>query len=264
MRRSGIYKIEHTASGRVYVGSAVRIENRWNEHKAKLRRSAHENRRLQNAWNKYGADAFVFSVLEVVDDRNNLVQREQHWIDTLNAATRPNFNLRPNARTMLGFAHSDETKEKLSQIQSSRKRGPLSLDHRAILSERAKGRKMHPNTRAAIHASMTNRQFGPEFSAKLSAALKGLKRSPETRAKISFAAKHRSQEHRDKLAQVALKNNTIANLNTPSATAKRLASLRSPEQRARVSAQFKGVPKSPEHLANIAKTRTNKTQITPR
>lgn len=261
MSRHGIYKIEHVASGRIYVGSAVSLHARWNEHRAKLRRNKHENRRLQNAWNKYGADAFAFSVIEFVINRTDLMPREQHWIDAIQSAKRPNFNLRPDARTMLGFSHSAESRAKMSASQSSRPRGPLSPEHRATLSAKATGRKMHPNTRAAIHAAVTGRKYGPEFGAKLSAVLSGRKRSPEVRARMSLAAKNRTPEHRNKLSQAARQNNTVAYLNTASATAKRLATLRSQEQRNRVSVMFKGRKQSPSHKANIAASKARKKAI---
>jgi hypothetical protein len=43
---------------------------------------------LQNAWNKYGEDNFYFSVLELVPDKDKLIEREQYWIDKLNACDR--------------------------------------------------------------------------------------------------------------------------------------------------------------------------------
>lgn len=261
MNKHGIYKIEHVASGRIYVGSSINIDKRLSEHKSKLRRCGHENRHLQNAWNKYGSDTFAFSVIEHVADKTTLIQREQHWIDALDAACRPNFNILPNAHSALGQVVSTETRAKLSAFQSSRPRQPLSAEHRAILSQKAKGRQMHPNTRAAIHAAVTGRKFGPEFSAKLSAALRGLKRSPETRARLSFVAKHRSQDHRTRLSHAAIKNNTVAYLNTAAATAKRLATLRSQEQRNRVSVMFKGRKQSPSHKANIAAAKARKKAI---
>ena len=46
-----IYKITNITNGMVYVGQSVNIIKRWNEHKRNLRKGAHENKKLQNAWN---------------------------------------------------------------------------------------------------------------------------------------------------------------------------------------------------------------------
>lgn len=62
---SGIYKIENTINSKVYVGSSNNIKVRWRKHKALLRHNKHPNQHLQNAWNKYGEDMFIFSVIEL-------------------------------------------------------------------------------------------------------------------------------------------------------------------------------------------------------
>ena len=73
---SGIYKITHVASGKFYIGSAVNVEKRVTNHKHELRKGVHHNKRLQNAWLKYGADAFVFSTL-LICSKENLLMYEQ-------------------------------------------------------------------------------------------------------------------------------------------------------------------------------------------
>ena len=59
-----IYAITHTKSGRRYVGSCLNASRRWLEHRSQLRNGRHHCDHLQHAWDKYGSDAFVFSILE--------------------------------------------------------------------------------------------------------------------------------------------------------------------------------------------------------
>lgn len=80
---SGIYKITNLNNGKFYIGSAVRINRRWNVHRSQLRSGKHHSIALQRAWNKYGEDAFEFSVVEYVD-REHLLTVEQEYIDKLN------------------------------------------------------------------------------------------------------------------------------------------------------------------------------------
>ena len=47
---SAIYGIRHIASGRIYVGSAVRTNARWRHHRSQLQRGTHHSRYLQAAW----------------------------------------------------------------------------------------------------------------------------------------------------------------------------------------------------------------------
>src|SRR5229473_6154293 len=59
---SGIYKITCTANKRIYIGSAVNLRKRKNEHWNAFKRNQHHNRHLQRAWDKYGEQAFTFEV----------------------------------------------------------------------------------------------------------------------------------------------------------------------------------------------------------
>ena len=77
---SGIYMIKNMINGKVYIGQAVNIERRWNEHISELNGNRHFNQHLQRAWNKYGANNFIFSVIEKCSE-NNLTKREQYWIN---------------------------------------------------------------------------------------------------------------------------------------------------------------------------------------
>jgi group I intron endonuclease len=116
MRQSGIYSIKHIASGRIYVGSAINLRMRWHQHKSDLRLGKHHSRYLQRAWNKHGADAFVFTIIEIVADPKTLIEREQYWIDEFKAATSNNgFNLSPTAGSALGIKRTEEFREKCRQ-----------------------------------------------------------------------------------------------------------------------------------------------------
>ena len=113
------------ANGKCYVGSAISIENRCYFHKNKLNRNIHSNKYLQDAWNKYGSKNFEFSVLEYVEDKTKLLEREQFWLDNSQCYDRlVGYNIRPNAYSSLGVKHTEETKKKMSEsgILSKNKR----------------------------------------------------------------------------------------------------------------------------------------------
>lgn len=105
--KSGIYKIE--IKGKLYVGSSIRpIKYRWSDHLSQLKTGIHGNIHLQRAYNKYGKDLFIFSVLENCDP-DECIDREQYWIDTLN----PYYNICKLARSSYGIKRSEETKRKI-------------------------------------------------------------------------------------------------------------------------------------------------------
>jgi group I intron endonuclease len=78
----GIYSIRNTVNGKQYIGSAVNMAHRWKLHVCKLLGARHHSSLLQNAWNKYGADAFEIRVL-LQCVRANLLFYEQICIDGL-------------------------------------------------------------------------------------------------------------------------------------------------------------------------------------
>lgn len=79
---TGIYKITNLYNGKMYVGQAVDIDERWHDHKRKLRNNNHDNSYLQNSWNLHGEENFKFEIIEIcrVDQ---LDEKEIYWIDKL-------------------------------------------------------------------------------------------------------------------------------------------------------------------------------------
>jgi group I intron endonuclease len=198
MKRTGIYIIKSKIKPeRVYVGSAVDIAQRWRDHLSTLNNIRHRSPMLQNHVNKYGIEDLSFSILELVMFKEDLVRREQHYIDALN----PFFNCLKIAGSPIGHKHSEETKRKISigntgkvfseerkrKISKARKGQKVSEEAKKKMSESRKGksgkwnigRKASEETRRKIslrNMGNTNGRF-----------LKGIKRSEETRKKMSIA-----------------------------------------------------------------------------
>ena len=136
---SGIYAIVNLKNQKHYVGSAVNLRKRKGVHLAELRAGRHHCSKLQNAWNKYGENAFRFDVLEVVADKEQLIEREQFYID----ATLPFYNSARIAGSSLGRVLSDETRKKISEALTGGTR-VFSDEHRKNISEATAGKKKQP------------------------------------------------------------------------------------------------------------------------
>ena len=110
---SGIYKIENLANGKVYIGKSVDILNqRWPQHLCLLKNGTHNNRHLQNAWNKYGEDNFQFSIiLECAPDELN--QYEIYYIDLYQSYMSNNGYNKTYGGD--GSVPTDETRQKMSE-----------------------------------------------------------------------------------------------------------------------------------------------------
>ncbi len=101
----------------IYIGSTVDFKKRWRIHRSDLRKNIHVNRHLQNAWNKYGENCFVFEKLETCLNKSFLTKLEQYYIDNLE----PEYNICRNAGSVLGIRLSEEARQKISELQTGNK-----------------------------------------------------------------------------------------------------------------------------------------------
>ena len=90
---AGVYAVRCAASGEVWVGQAPDLDKIWNRIAFTLRGGANRHRALQAAWNAQGAAAFVFEVLERLDEealdfarQSALKERTAFWRAKLAAA----------------------------------------------------------------------------------------------------------------------------------------------------------------------------------
>lgn len=91
----GVYTIKNLLNGKQYIGSTAKsFSIRWKQWKYDLKRQT-ANRYLQNAWNKYGEENFEFSIVEIVEDKNKVLEREQHWLDVIGLNNL--YNISPRA-----------------------------------------------------------------------------------------------------------------------------------------------------------------------
>lgn len=194
LRVKGIYRITGPEEC-VYIGSAVDIRQRWCQHRWYLRRGNHDNSHLQHAWNKYGEQAFVIEVLEVVERSTDLIPTEQRYLDTLFQGDRSKiYNKAITAGSLLGIPASEERKRKIGIANSGR---VFTEEHRKKLSEAHKGQK--PTNLEQLRRIATGAVFSEERKRKISESKLGKPRSPETIKKMSEGlrgVKH-SQESRD-------------------------------------------------------------------
>ena len=83
---SGIYSIRNKSNNKVYIGSSFDINKRWMKHINDLKNGTHHSVKLQRAYDiTKNIDDFEFSVLEDVDDIDELKEREQYYIDLYDA-----------------------------------------------------------------------------------------------------------------------------------------------------------------------------------
>ena len=196
-KQSGIYAIVNKVNFKVYIGSAVNLDGRRRDHFSGLERGDHRNSKLQNSYNKHGKDNFVFDILEVVEDKTMLLEREQFWLDFSNSA-KIGYNIASIARSRLGVKQSRESVEKMRKSLTGRK---LSESHRKSMSESRKGRILSEQGKRNIAEGIRKSEKAAAQRERLFQAKIGVARSEETKAKISESLKGKkfSEERRQSL-----------------------------------------------------------------
>jgi group I intron endonuclease len=182
---SAIYAIVNNITNDMYVGSAVAVNRRWSAHRNLLTKQCHYNLRLQRAYSKYGNKAFDWEIVQFVDDKTELIAREQFWMYFFV----PKYNGRPIANSPFGTKASAETRAKMSV--SAKKRG-FTEEHKQNISKAKKGIcTISDEQKKRLSELNTGKVFTDETRAKISASgigntnAKGAQFSNAERAKRS-------------------------------------------------------------------------------
>jgi group I intron endonuclease len=122
----GIYCIENIKDNKKYIGKAINIEKRWMKHKTYLKANTHINKHLQQAWNKHGREVFNFYIIEECE-REKLSEKEIFYISYFNCM-KDGYNFTSGGDGVLNFKVSDETKKKLSDINTGKKHSQETKD----------------------------------------------------------------------------------------------------------------------------------------
>lgn len=97
----GVCCVRNTANGRVLLECSRDVKARLNRHQAELSFGNHRNNRLQEDWNHFGAEAFRFETLDVLepldkldyDPADDLDELLCLWIDKLQPFGEKGYNL---------------------------------------------------------------------------------------------------------------------------------------------------------------------------
>jgi group I intron endonuclease len=181
--KSGIYRI--TVNGKTYIGSALNLFGRKGRHLYDLRRGKHGNKKLQNAYNKYGEKSFIFSIIEYVN-KESLISKEQHYIDL----EKPFYNVCKVDGNTMGRLHRLETKEKMSRERKGKKNSLgriLSEETKTKISKKAKIRGIPKKCLIASKKANTGLKHSPERIKDR--AIKQIKLSADEIISIKFLLK---------------------------------------------------------------------------
>ena len=184
----GIYKIINVVNNKFYVGSAVNFSRRKARHFSELRHNKHNNRWLQASWNKHGEAAFVFAIVEEVQNKELLLEVENRWLKehvgkeycyNLGVdATAPMLGMSGEASPTWGYKHTPEALAIITSASTGRKHSPEDIEK---IRQHWIGKPKSASTRAKISATLSgegNYWYGkkrPEFAVKVSKPIRATK-----------------------------------------------------------------------------------------
>jgi len=87
---AGVYQIKNTKNQKVFVASTVNLKT-MNGKRMMLDGGVHKNKKLQEEWNKFGGEAFLLEVLEILKEKEDgffdktgeLKKLENKWLEKL-------------------------------------------------------------------------------------------------------------------------------------------------------------------------------------
>ena len=105
-KQAGIFLVTNTQNGKVLLGSSTNLHGPLNKHRFLLTHRMHPIKRLQEDWDRYGAQAFTFEVVEVIQAKDDpafcledeLRLLEEIWIEKTGALGERGYNDSPRIR----------------------------------------------------------------------------------------------------------------------------------------------------------------------
>lgn len=113
---TGIYAIHNIYNDKYYIGQSKNIEHRWMQHRSRLKCQNHENKHLQNAYNKYGNNSFEYIIIELCN-KEELDYKEKYYIKYYDSYYN-GYNQDFGGGGCVGYKHSEEEILKMRMVQN--------------------------------------------------------------------------------------------------------------------------------------------------
>lgn len=197
MSEGVIYKIENKVNGKIYIGSTNNKARRWRKHKWMLKNNRHHNIHLQRAFNEYGSKEFEFSMIEIVQKGENLLNREDFYIKYWNYhipemiynealdAKAPTRGKTGEDAAFYGKHHNKVTKQKISKSMKGRMVG----EDNPMYGQTGEDAPMYDVHRTGKDAPNYGNRHTEAAIKKMSSAKKGKELTDEHKKHISEAKK---------------------------------------------------------------------------
>jgi group I intron endonuclease len=167
-------------NGKKYVGQTVQtLKKRWKEHVYDSTKSSTTN--FHNAIRKYGDKAFKLETIVWCSSKEDMDNKERHYISHLNTMRPCGYNLTIGGDGSFGYKHSEEALRKIGEHTKTIPNGMLGKKHsratKKLISDKAKLRPkrapMSDESKVKLSKSKTGvkrKSFSKEWKTNLSKA----------------------------------------------------------------------------------------------
>lgn len=180
-----VYKIINLVNYKIYIGKTDNASNRWAVH---LRTATGGKIKypgfsyIHNAINKYGADNFIFVIIDQKETDEEIKNAEKFWIQYYKSNNpKYGYNLTEGGEGTSGYKHTEEIKDFLKKIN----KGSNNPMYGKTGSN--KGKKFSEKTKNKISNSKKGRKLSVETRKKMSLAHKGSERTEQAKQNMSQA-----------------------------------------------------------------------------
>lgn len=173
MDKCGVYLIKNLVNGCVYVGcTRTTFNHRYKTHLWALENNRHENKHLQSAFNKYKDENFEFSIIEIIENKDEIYNSEIRIIKEYKDKGFSLYNITSGGEGLNDLP--EETRKYIGELNRIRMTGQkLSEETKRKMSESRKGRKMSEKSRQRLMEYNKNKTLTQEQKQHLSNMFKG-------------------------------------------------------------------------------------------
>ena len=194
----GVYAITCLVNDKKYIGCSKDVRGRFSVHKAELRNNHHNNKAMQDDWNKYGECSFEFDLLEECSVEE-LSDKEEFWIEYYGS----HYSDMLYNQVQGGLSRSGERNPMYGKHFSEESRSNQSIRMKEYLSDPTHhpmyGKHHTEESKKNISQSLTGRHNSAESNAKRSKWAKEYFSNIEN---CPFYGHHHTQETKDKIRQI--------------------------------------------------------------
>ena len=136
--KKGVYCIRNTANNKIYIGATTRnFRSRYTLHNSLFRRNKH-NSKIQDDYNIFGDNYFVFEILFIGTDDNEIMEKEKEFIEMYDSINN-GYNCTRGGDG--GLIFPDELRNKMSESARKRNIGSKMTEENKVALRNANKRK---------------------------------------------------------------------------------------------------------------------------